>query len=167
MATTLREPESLTFAGPGEASGTLTPPALFQCLVLSTHDQHCHWFDEAAARAGWEAVICQDHEQAVRQLSRHPFPLVVVDLQSEDPPAVERFRQITAQHVRPGEQLLLVIGGEDDPLQEIWARRHGAWVYLPGIDAASDLEGVYEQARLAAEQHLRYGWRPENLARIN
>jgi hypothetical protein len=51
-----------------------------------------------------------------------------------------------------GTLLLVLCGNDGEALEEIWAHQLGTWLYLPGVDEASDLSMVCSEARTVVEK---------------
>ena len=140
-----------TFAG-AQRVPTVRPrthAGLFQCLVVSESDRRCAMFERAAAESGWDAVVYQDPERALAQTRRIRFQLVIVDLDGSYDSAPPGFRELAEHLARTGGPLLMVCGSEEDPLEEIWARQLGAWLYLPGVDESCDIAMLCSEAQQA------------------
>jgi hypothetical protein len=134
-----------------------------QCLVVSSHPVRRELLHGAADDGGWRPLVCGDSAAARQILSRTMTPLVVIDLYDDDGRRTEGLRRIAEElAIQPG-YLLAIVGSEIDPLDEIWARQLGAWLYLPGIDDPSDdvsqradcmrsFTNIFAEARIAVEQ---------------
>lgn len=122
-----------------------TPSAVWRCLLVSSNDGLIEGMRHAAAGAGWDCVACRDPQESLRLAMLHRFALALVDI---DPVKNRRvlsdlFRLITGSE--PG--LVVAYDGGAAAASELWAREHGAWMYVPGVDDWSDLELVCREAR--------------------
>ena len=97
-------------------------------------------------------MVFRDAEVARLAASRIRFRLAVVDLQRTrgSPPA--GLRELCEALAAEGTALLVVCGNDGDAVEEIWAHQLGAWLYLPSVEADSDLTMLCEQARTVVEK---------------
>ncbi len=123
---------------------------MFQCLVVSTRQKRRMMLEEAAVEGGWDAAVCGDAEVAWDAVKRRRFGLAFVDLDGVDSP--EQLRQLAEEISKMNNTLLVICGNEGEALEEIWARQLGAWLYLPGVSAGSDLITLCEQAQPIVEK---------------
>ena len=129
-----------------------TRTATLPCLVLCNSAERSRMFLEAAAESGWTPVVCREASQASAQTARFRFPLVIVDIEGDGGGTADDFQRLAEQLSREHGRLLMICGDEENPLQEIWARQLGAWLYLPGVDETSDMTLLCGEARTAADK---------------
>lgn len=129
-----------------------TRVSLLQCLVVSPSGQRSRWFRRGAEAGGWQAMEFQDAEAARLAASRIRFRLAVVDLGRTDCKPPPGLRELCETLAAEGTALLVICGNDGDAVEEIWAHQLGAWLYLPGVDADSDLKMLCEQARVVVEK---------------
>lgn len=122
----------------------------FQCLVISVREKRRMMLEEAATEGGWEAIVCGDVENAWTAVKRQKFGLALVDLDGVESP--EELKQLAEEVSKMKDTLLILCGNEGVALEEIWARQLGAWLYLPGVTAGSDVISLCEQARPVVEK---------------
>lgn len=121
---------------------------LIQCLVVSAKAARQEMLVEAATSGGWQTIVCSDAPSALRCLSRVFVQLALVDLEG---PGGGDLRIVVEKLAASPGVLLIVCGNEDDVQEEIWARQLGAWLYLPGADAAG-MSMLCDEARQLTEQ---------------
>ena len=122
----------------------------FECLLASGDEPRREMLLKSVNAAGWETVVCTDPAGAWSALRREMFQMAVVDLQGEQP--VVDFRELCEQLASQRNLLLMVCGNEANATEEIWARQLGAWLYLPGVSAGSDLETLCIEGRNIAQR---------------
>ena len=122
-----------------------------QCLVASNSESRLAMFETAAEETGWQARVCHGADQARARIARHRFQLAMIDLDG-DPDHDRELREVAETLAKDRDLLLLISGGEDDPLTEIWARQLGCWVYLSGVDETCDVAMVFGEARVVRER---------------
>lgn len=121
-----------------------------RCLVLSSDFGRRELLARAAAQAGWHVAEVEDADQAWKALGGAAFHLAVIDLQGNCPWRHQEARGLCEQLATHHQRLLWVCGDAADPLEEIWARRLGTWMYVPGLSdevPSEELGAVYDQAR--------------------
>jgi ActR/RegA family two-component response regulator len=126
-----------------------------RCLVCMPDEMLRNAVARAAAEAGWSVVQAEDPAQAWSAIAQTAFHFVVIDLQQETSASVAGARELCEQLAMHSQRLLMVCGHEADPLQEVWARQLGAWLYVPGLSSdvsPDDLQGICVQAREAIER---------------
>ena len=143
MSITYNTTPTATDVGFQTLSGKQTQHALYQCLVISQEANRQRQFEVAAGERGWKSIVCDEVDRARARIGRNSFHLAIVDLGAGD---ASGFSELTEVLARDHDALLVVCGGEDNPAEEIWARQIGAWLYLPGVDADSDLSMIYDEA---------------------
>ncbi|MCA9248304.1 MAG: hypothetical protein KDA42_14355 [Planctomycetales bacterium] len=146
-------PEPATLAGTKVASpkAKAAEASHFSCLVVGESRQRNSMFEAAADESGWQTHVCHGAAKANAVIARHRFQLAIVDLADAGNQGGE-LREVAEALSRDKETLLMISGNEDDPLEEIWARQIGGWVYLPGVDETCDLKMVCDEARTVAEK---------------
>ena len=122
----------------------------FQCLLACGDPPRREMLLKSVNSAGWETVVCRDPAGAWSALRRELFQMAVVDLQSEQQ-SVD-FRELCEQLASQQKLLLMVCGNEANAAEEIWARQLGAWLYLPGVSAGSDVETLCIEGRNIAQR---------------
>lgn len=134
----------------------------FRCLLCVADDAVREALAAAAEQAGWHVVQAENPDQAWSALSQAAFHLTVVDLQQRTPASIGEARELCEQLAVHAKRLLMVCGHEADPLQEVWARQLGTWLYVPGLSSdvsSDDLQGICCEARAVVER-----WHPELVA---
>jgi len=139
-----------TAAAPTKPKRSTKKLGAFQCLVVSTREKRRMMLEEAAVEGGWDAMICIDAEPAWTVVKRQKFGLALIDLDGVDSP--EELKELAEEVSKMKDTLLVLCGNEGEALEEIWARQLGAWLYLPGVTAGSDLISLCEQARPVVEK---------------
>jgi hypothetical protein len=61
-------------------------------------------------------------------------------------------KKLTEHVVTNQPTLLVVCGNEGNAVEEIWARQLGAWLYLPGVSQACNVQALCEEALPVAER---------------
>jgi hypothetical protein len=155
MATVNRTP-SAVLAPRGESAvvGAHTaPPHVLRCLVVSTSADRRRLIRAAAEAQAWDAIVCRDAGEFLREAFKRSVPLVLIDLPPQESPdywelreAADRVRQIT-------KSLLLVAGSGAEAGEELWARSQGAWAYLSDASVQRGFEFVLSEAREAIARH--------------
>jgi len=97
-------------------------------------------------------VVFQDAEAARGAASRIRFRLAVVDLYRTHGTPPVGLRGLCELLAADGTALLVICGNDEDAVEEIWAHQLGAWLYLPGVEADSDLAMLCGQARTVVEK---------------
>ncbi len=122
-----------------------------QCLVVSQTEPMRELLSQSANVAGWDTVVCTDHEDGLAAFNQTRFQMAFIDLTG--PGAVPNgFRDLCHTLVAQPNVLVAVCGNATDPKEEIWARQLGVWLYLPGValEHAEELSAICEQAQLVA-----------------
>ena len=122
---------------------------LLECLVVAGGRQRQEMLATAAAERGWETIVCQDADSALRCLAQHSVRLALVDLEGG---TRTRLAHLLEKLAASRGLLLIVCGNEDDAGEELWIRQLGAWLYLPGVVESSDLSALCGEARQIAEK---------------
>jgi len=128
----------------------------FSCLIVGESADRFSMFEAAAEQSGWQTEVCHGAVKANVVIARHRFQLAIIDLAGAGTDANE-LREVAEALAGDKETLLMISGNEDDPLEEIWARQIGSWVYLPGVDETCDLGMVCGEARTVAEKLYPFG----------
>ena len=123
----------------------------YSCLVVGDSEQRNSMFESAAEQSGWQTEVCHGASKANAVIARHRFQLAIIDL-AEAKDGTGELREVAEALARDKETLLMISGNEDDPLEEIWARQIGGWVYLPGVDETCDIGMVCGEARTVTEK---------------
>lgn len=123
-----------------------------KCLVVSEDESRLAVLAGAASDAGYEPIACSDMQQAWLSARRDATHLAFVDLAGMQNAA--KAQDLGEHLVKDRKMLVAVCGAEDEPLQEIWARQIGAWLYLPGLAARQDLCSLCLEARPVLERML-------------
>jgi hypothetical protein len=118
----------------------------------ATRDRQSGVLSRAMSSAGWAPVVCRNLAEFAARGSRVRAPLVIVDLAGIAPAELPQCQQLCGRLLRVQQTLLVICGHEDDPMQEIWARQIGAWLYLPGLGAEDDIGGLADEARRVVER---------------
>jgi len=127
----------------------MAPPGLLRCLVVSWSDQRAELFRSAAESEAWQAVVCQDMGQFMRQVFRMKFPLTIVDLPPPDADGYSELREAAARSREVSKSLLVVSVAQASANDELWARQLGVWAHLPEASDSAGLEMVFREARKA------------------
>ena len=135
----------------GHAKATMAEPrqlrtATMQCLVVSQDFKRGDMICRAAAEGGWEPVMCTDARRAAMAANRSLFHLVLVDTDAARGNSIDELHQFCEQFSGNSGGLLVVCGPEESAEEEIWARRIGAWLYLPGLVDGSGIVSLCEMA---------------------
>jgi hypothetical protein len=122
------------------------------CLVISTRADRREMLSKAARDAGWQTVVCSEPADGWGELQRGRLQLTLLDIQDCTLVELEEFQSLAAQLVGQAGSLLVVCGNQGDPCEEVWARQLGAWLYLPGVEAETDVAMLCEEARVACQR---------------
>ncbi len=147
-------PEPTVLIQPGLTLSNLTsvPSSLYQCLVVSVTSDRQEIFEGAAEEAGWQVRLCGSSSEAYAAIDRHHVYLAVVDLITQDGALETDLRGVAEALSRDRDVLLMISGTEEDPLEEIWARQLGCWLYLPDVDETCDVATLCSEARKVTEK---------------
>ncbi len=127
----------------------LAPPGLLRCLVVSWCDERAELFRAAAEAEAWQAVVCCDVGQFVRNMFRLKVPMTIVDLPPNDTARFEEFREAAVRSRTISNSLLVVSMASSNAVDELWARQLGVWAHLPEASDPTGLELVFREARQA------------------
>jgi DNA-binding NtrC family response regulator len=134
-----------------------TRAALFHCLIVSDNEERRMFLTEAARTAGWEVAAYDEATAASAAAHRTRFSLSIVDLDGLEAGMASGFRTL-ADHLSTGSQTLLVVcGTAGNPLEEIWARQLGVWLYLAGVDPSCDVTSLCGEAKQVVEKLAPHG----------
>lgn len=133
------------------SSTAKTAAQLSQCLVVSTSQLMRETLSRSANVAGWDTVVCADHQNGLAAFNKTRFQMALIDLTGPTT-APRGIRDLCQTLASQSNILLAVCGNANDPQEEIWARQLGVWLYLPGvaIEHAEELAAICEQAQLVA-----------------
>jgi hypothetical protein len=123
------------------------PAALHTCLVVSTSARRAQLWVRAAHEEYWATIVCTAADDAVRQSVRQRVDLALIDLQCATAQEENELRKLVQRLASRDGPLLAVCGKPDDTSGEVWSRQLGVWMYLPGIDGASDIALLCGEAR--------------------
>lgn len=125
---------------------------LHTCLVVSESTGRAERFTRAAHREHWATIVCNNAEEAARRAVRRRIQMALVDLESASAPQQPPLCRFVEQLAGRNGPLVVVCGKPDDAAREVWSRRLGVWMYLPGIDNACDFALLYGEARRVVEK---------------
>lgn len=123
--------------------------SIFQCLIVSRDLERQEMLARGAADNGWETIVCGDADAALAHLRRKFVQLAVIDLQSDDS---GEFQELLEQFSSTSGMLTIVCGSDSDMEEEVWVRQLGAWLYLPGVTAATNVSMLCGEARHIVER---------------
>jgi len=129
-----------------------TQQTLLHCLIVAESAERREFLAQQATEAGWRVTVCADAHAASAAAKRWRHALVMVDLDGPEPSSASSLRSFTESLAGDARQLLIVCGSESNPLEEIWARQLGVWLYLSGIDPTCDLTSLCQEAKRVAEK---------------
>ncbi len=127
-----------------------TAIAQLRCLVVAEEASRRVMLARAAEEVGWDVIVCDSTGSGWHVCERERYELAIVDTASSCLPA--EMQELAAQIASHPNILLIVCGSEGDPLEEIWARQLGAWLYLPGVSQQCDVEALCREALPVAER---------------
>jgi hypothetical protein len=151
MATVNRTP-SAVLAPRGESAvvgAHSAPPHVLRCLVVSTSADRRRLIRTAAEAQAWDAIICRDAGEFLREAFKRSVPLVLVDLPGRQSPEYWELREAADRAKQITQSLLLVAGSGAEAGEELWARSLGAWTYLSDAKIQRGFEFVLSEARVA------------------
>jgi hypothetical protein len=97
-------------------------------------------------------LVSHDASDAMHLATRYRVRLAMVDLQSVPVSEQRAFRALVKRLATTDGPLLVVCGNENDTKGEIWSRKLGVWMYLPGVSDESNLALLCAQARSVVEK---------------
>jgi hypothetical protein len=124
----------------------------------------------AAEAQTWDAILCRDAGEFLREAFKRSVPLVLVDLPREASGEYWELREAADRAKQITQSLVLVAGSGVEAGEELWARSMGAWAYLSDAHVQRGFEFVLSEAReaiarnaalLAADSYTRgseEGW---------
>ncbi|MCA9212976.1 MAG: hypothetical protein KDB27_07925 [Planctomycetales bacterium] len=121
-----------------------------QCLVVSQSESMRELLSKSANVAGWDTVVCMDHENGLAAFNRTRFKLAFIDLTGTNAPS--ELRDLCHTLASQPNCLVAICGSAMNSEEEIWARQVGVWLYLPGValEHAEELAAICEQAQLVS-----------------
>jgi ActR/RegA family two-component response regulator len=125
------------------------PPQLLRCLVVSLNARRRRLIRAAAESQAWDAFVCRDAGEFLRAAFKRSVPLVVVDMPRETSKHYSELQQAVDRAKQVSGALLVVAGWSGQSIEEIWARKLGAWSYLSEATSPRGFELVFEEARRA------------------
>ena len=84
--------------------------------------------------------------------TRYRVRLAMIDLQSVPAAELRAFRALVKRLATTDGPLLVVCGNENDAKGEVWSRKLGVWMYLPGVSELTNLALLCAQARSVVEK---------------
>jgi hypothetical protein len=151
MATVNRTP-SAVLAPQGESAvvgARAAPPHLLRCLVVSMSAERRRLIRGAAEAQAWDAILCRDAGEFLREAFKRSVPLVLIDLPREASGEYWELREATDRAKQITQSLVLVAGSGVEAGEELWARSMGAWAYLSDAHVQRGFEFVLSEARQA------------------
>ncbi len=122
------------------------------CVIVSSDPLKQMMFGQAAKRAGWRSVVCADRAAAMEKIAEGTVGVALIDVATADRVAAQDHR-LLVEGLSAHESILSVVcGRSNDSQEEIWARQHRTWMYLPGVAPESDLDPVLGAAKEVADR---------------
>jgi len=140
--------QSERFASRSSATSTTTP----HCLVVAEDDARRAFLTASAERVGWQVTAFADSHSASAAAHRFRHSLAIVDLDGLQPDQSSSYRTLTEQLSQTEPPLLMICGSDGNPLEELWARQLGVWLYLAGVDPTCDLTSLCGEAKQIVEK---------------
>jgi hypothetical protein len=128
------------------------PPHVLRCLVVSTSADRRRLIRGAAEAQAWDAIVCRDAGEFLREAFKRSVPLVLVDLPGQESAEYWELREAADRVKQITKSLLLVAGSGAEAGEELWARSLGAWAYLSDASVQRGFEFVLSEAREAMER---------------
>jgi len=122
---------------------------MLRCLVVSWSEQRAELFRAAAENEAWQAIVCRDVGQFIRNFFRQNVPLTIVDLPRSDAAGYTELKEAAARSLEVSKSLLVVSVAQTGAADELWARQLGVWAHLPEVSDPAGLEMVFREARKA------------------
>ena len=116
------------------------------CMVVAANTARRELLGDAARDAGWAVLDCDDIKSARIQLLKHPQGMVVFDLEGDEGASPEMLKGLAERVGKQKHTLVVICGNAGNPMEEIWARQLGVWLYLPGVVDDTDLTSLFEEA---------------------
>jgi hypothetical protein len=120
---------------------------VLRCLVVSTSADRRRLIRAAAEAQAWDAIICRDAGEFLREAFKRSVPLVLIDLPAQESADYWELREATDRAKQVTQSLLLVAGSGAEAGEELWARSLGAWAYLSDASVQRGFEFVLSEAR--------------------
>lgn len=151
MATVKRTLEAVPAprVAPTAEEARLAPPRLLRCLVVSTTPARRRLIRAAAEREAWDAIVCRDAGEFLREAFKRSVRLMIVDLPRDESPAYWALRDAADRARQVSDALVAVSGAGAREGEELWARKLGAWSYLSEVYSQRGFEFVFVEARAA------------------
>jgi len=127
----------------------LAPPGLLRCLIVSWTDRRMNLLRASAKSEAWDAIVCSDSTQFLRNVFQQKIPLTVVDLPPASDTAFTDLRLAAERAKEISDTLLVISVAEGDTNIELWARQLGVWSYLPELGRKEGWGLVFREARQA------------------
>ena len=86
--------------------------SVFQCLVVSASQTRRNMLSDAAATAGWDAVVCADPQNALATFRRIAFQFAVVDLDLRGK-TPQGFRECVQTLAEDSSRILICVCGHE------------------------------------------------------
>jgi hypothetical protein len=122
---------------------------LLRCLVVTWSEHRAELLRSAACHESWQPTVNVDVREFLRNLFLLRVPLTFVDLPDAKAGGYALLQEAALRTVELSNSLVVVCGLGGNPAEEVWARRLGAWAYLPGDNGLTGLEFVFGDARKA------------------
>jgi len=127
-------------------------------MVVAANAARRELLGDAARDAGWTVLDCKDVTAARIQLLKHPQGMVVFDLEGDEGTSPEMLKGLAKRVSKQKNTLVVMCGNAGNPMEEIWARQLGVWLYLPGVVDDTDLSSLFEEAgRITARRSATTG----------
>lgn len=134
------------------AIGLRTTGVQLQCLVVATRASRREELALAARDGGWATISCRDAQAARQCVQAMYLQLAVVDLSGPGGAIPDGMPELVEYLASVSDLLLVVCGHEGRPHEELWVRQLGSWLYLPGLEDASELGSLCGEARDLVER---------------
>jgi hypothetical protein len=125
---------------------------VLRCLVVSTSADRRRLIRAAAEAQAWDAIICRDAGEFLREAFKRSVPLVLVDLPEQESSDYWELREAADRAKQVTQSLFLIAGSGAENGEELWARSLGAWAYLSDASIQRGFEFVLSEAREAVER---------------
>jgi hypothetical protein len=138
----------------------MAPPRLLRCLVVSASATRRKLIRAAAESEAWDAIVCRDAGEFLRNAFKRCVPLMIVDLPGEESADYWALRDAASTARQINAALVAVAGHGIREGEELWARQLGAWTYLSEAHTQRGFELVFSEARSAVARCSRDACRP-------
>ena len=145
-------PKTASAVLPSRVNQKSTEVRPWTCLLLSFDKSRLKALSQSASNAGWKALEASSVGEAIRHHKLWLTQLAVIDLGDMPDKQKETFRKFGSKYVAGTQSLMMVCESEGCVTSELWARKLAAWLYLPEVDLAEDLENLYSEAIKVAEK---------------